>query len=157
MISHPDYDDFWKRQAWVKQLHNAPVPDLNVARFWDQEDPWGPWRIFESSAKNDPSETTTWLRDPGSMASGKRPKAVSIGSYDYGGHDTAKEFRRDIEASFFRYFLHGDGSRPAWRMKTFQSGSNTWHTYDKWPPAGSVATKYTRAIPARKREPTIAL
>jgi putative CocE/NonD family hydrolase len=26
-------------------------------------------------------------------------------------------------------------------VKTFQSGSNTWHTYDEWPPRGTVATK----------------
>ena len=41
-VEHPDYDAFWKREAWVNQLHASPVPNLNVAGFWDQEDPWGP-------------------------------------------------------------------------------------------------------------------
>ena len=45
-IDHPDYDEFWKREAWVNQLHASTVPNLNVAGFWDQEDPWGPWQIF---------------------------------------------------------------------------------------------------------------
>ena len=85
--------------------------------------------------------TTTWSRAHGSMASGKNRMLEVLLAYDYGGHDTAKEFRHDIEAPFFRYFLHGDGERPAWRVKTFESGSNTWHTYGEWPPAGSVATK----------------
>ena len=39
-IEHPDYDEFWKKESWVSQLHSSTVPNLNVAGFWDQEDPW---------------------------------------------------------------------------------------------------------------------
>jgi uncharacterized protein len=39
MMAHPDYDQFWKKEAWVNQLHSSTVPNLNVAGFWDQEDP----------------------------------------------------------------------------------------------------------------------
>src|SRR5580704_10230610 len=38
IAAHPDYDSFWKQEAWVNQLHGATVPNLNVAGFWDQED-----------------------------------------------------------------------------------------------------------------------
>jgi len=140
VVSHPDYDDFWKKEAWVRQLHSAPVPNLNVAGFWDQEDPWGPWQIFEHSAESDPDHNNYLVAGPWLHGQWQRPKAESIGSYGYGGHDTAREFRRDIEAPFFRYFLHGNGDRFTWRVKTFESGSNTWHTYDAWPPPGAVAT-----------------
>jgi len=140
MVSHPDYDDFWKREAWVRQLHNAPVPNLNVAGFWDQEDPWGPWQIFQHSAESDPDHNNYLVAGPWLHGQWQRAKAESIGSYGYGGHDTAREFRHDIEAPFFRYFLHGDGDRFTWRVKTFESGSNTWNTYAEWPPPGAVAT-----------------
>jgi uncharacterized protein len=140
VMSHPDYDDFWKREAWVRQLHSAPVPNLNVAGFWDQEDPWGPWQIFRHSTESDPNHNNYIVAGPWLHGQWQREKAESIGSYSYGGHDTAREFRNDIEAPFFRHFLHGDGERFSWRAKTFQSGSNTWHTYDEWPPAGAVAT-----------------
>ena len=50
-VEHPDYDDFWKKEAWVRQLHASTVPNLNVAGFWDQEDPWGPWQIFRHAAE----------------------------------------------------------------------------------------------------------
>jgi putative CocE/NonD family hydrolase len=141
IVSHPDYDDFAKRENWVRQLHSAPVPNLNVAGFWDQEDPWGPWQIFAHSAENDPDHNNYMVAGPWFHGQWQKPNAESIGIYSYDGHDTAIEFRRDIEAPFFRYFLHGEGERPAWRIKTFQSGSNTWHVYEKWPPSGSVATK----------------
>jgi len=32
------------------------------------------------------------------------------------------------------------GDKFAWQAKTFQTGSNTWHTYAAWPPAGAKAT-----------------
>jgi putative CocE/NonD family hydrolase len=34
-VDHPDYDEFWKKEAWVRQLHASTVPNLNVAGFWD--------------------------------------------------------------------------------------------------------------------------
>jgi predicted acyl esterase len=80
------------------------------------------------SAESDPNHNNYIVAGPWLHGQWQEAKAESIGSYGYGGHDTALEFRHDIEAPFFRYFLHGDGDRFSWRAKTFQSGSNTWHT-----------------------------
>ena len=77
---------------------------------------------------------------PGSTASGRVPKATAIGLIPFGGHETAREFRENIEAPFFRYYLHGQGEKPAWQASTFQSGSNTWHTYAAWPPKEAKPT-----------------
>ena len=54
IMAHPNYDDFWQKEAWVNQLHSSTVPNLNVAGFWDQEDPWGPWQIFRHAEQHDP-------------------------------------------------------------------------------------------------------
>jgi putative CocE/NonD family hydrolase len=146
LVTHPDYDEFWKKEAWVRQLHDAPVPNLNVAGFWDQEDPWGPWQIFRHSAERDTKHNNYLVAGPWLHGQWQQAKAESIGVVGFGGHDTAREFRHDIEAPFFRRFLHDDGGQFAWKVKTFQSGSNTWQTYDAWPPAGTVATNlYLRA------------
>jgi putative CocE/NonD family hydrolase len=59
----------------------------------------------------------------------------------FAGHETAREFRENIEAPFFRYYLHGVGEKPAWQATTFQSGSNSWHTYAAWPPKDAKPTK----------------
>jgi len=56
------------------------------------------------------------------------------------GHETAREFREQIEAPFFRYYLHGKGEKFPWKVSTFQSGSNTWHTYTAWPPSEAKQT-----------------
>lgn len=140
-IDHPDYDDFWKKEAWVSQLHASTVPNLNVAGFWDQEDPWGPWQIFRHAEENDPDHTNFIVAGPwfhGQWAGGK---GDTISIIPLGGHETAVEFRQNIQAPFFRYYLHGVGEKPAWQASTFQSGSNTWHTYSVWPPKEAKPTK----------------
>ncbi len=133
-VDHPDYDDFWKKEAWVRQLHTSTVPNLNVAGFWDQEDPWGPWQIFRHAAENDPQHTNFIVAGPWYHGEWWTPKGDSIGLIPFGGHETAREFRENIEAPFFRHYLHDSGDKPSWQASTFQSGSNTWHAYPVWPP-----------------------
>jgi uncharacterized protein len=138
VVEHPDYDAFWRKEAWVDQLHSTPVASLNVAGFWDQEDPWGPWQIFRHSEQSDPSHQNFIVAGPWFHGEWQTPKANSIGIIPFGGHETAREFRENIEAPFFRYYLHGEGEKFAWKASTFQTGSNTWHRYDQWPPASAT-------------------
>ena len=140
-VDHPDYDQFWKKEAWVNQLHSSTVPNLNVAGFWDQEDPWGPWQIFRHAEENDSEHTNFMVAGPWYHGEWQSGKAEGIGIVPYGGHDTAHEFRENIQAPFFRYYLHGKGEKPSWQANTFQSGSNTWHTYATWPPTKAKLTK----------------
>jgi hypothetical protein len=134
VVAHPDYDDFWKKEAWVRQLHASTVPNLNVAGFWDQEDPWGPWEIFRHAGEKDPDHTNFMVAGPWYHGGWRAPRGDSIGMIPLGGHETAREFRETIEAPFFRYYLHGRGEKPAWQATTFQTGANRWRSYPVWPP-----------------------
>jgi putative CocE/NonD family hydrolase len=136
---HPNYDAFWKSQAWVSALHSSTVPNLNVAGFWDQEDPWGPWQIFAHAKESDPSHTNLMVAGPWRHGGWHSPSVTSLGAIPL-GQDTAKAFRETIEAPFFAYWLHDKGAKPAWQATTFQTGSNSWKTYAAWPPAAAKAT-----------------
>jgi len=140
VMRHPDYDEFWKKEAWVSQLHASTVPNLNVAGFWDQEDPWGPWQIFRHAQQHDPQNTNYLVAGPWYHGGWSADTGDTIGPVSFAGHKTALEFRQNIEAPFFRYYLHGEGEKPAWKVTTFQSGSNTWHTYPEWPPRQAKPT-----------------
>jgi len=134
IVAHPDYDEFWKKETWIRQLHSTTVPLLNVAGFWDQEDPWGPWQIFRHAAEHDPENENFMVAGPWFHGQWRTLKADSIGLIPFGGHETAREFRENIEAQFFRYYLHGQGAKPTWKVSAFQSGANRWRTYAAWPP-----------------------
>jgi putative CocE/NonD family hydrolase len=134
VVAHPNYDGFWKRESWVSQVHASTVPNLNVAGFWDQEDPWGPWQIFRHAKEHDPDHTDFVVAGPWFHGSWHLPTGDSIGIVPLGGHATSREFQEQIEAPFFRYYLHGVGDKPAWQASTFQTGSYSWKTYAAWPP-----------------------
>jgi putative CocE/NonD family hydrolase len=85
-VEHPDYDEFWKKEAWVRQLHRSSVPNLNVAGFWDQEDPWGPWQIFHHASENDPQHTNFIVAGPWYHGEWQAPVGDKIGIIPFGGH-----------------------------------------------------------------------
>jgi len=138
-LAHPDYDDYWKSLVWVDALHRSSVPNLNVAGFWDQEDPWGPWEIFRHAAESDPDGTNLIVAGPWCHGCWNLPTEDKLGPWPL-GHETAREFRETIQAPFFAYWLHGKGAKPNWRAKIFQTGSNSWQTYPEWPLKSAVPT-----------------
>jgi len=139
---HPDYDSFWKKLVWLNELHGSTVPNLNVAGFWDQEDPWGPWQIYHRAARHDPDNVNLMVAGPwrhGGWDSRRPGEGKNIGPIDL-GQDTALFFRENIEAPFFAYWLHGKGAKPDWTAQIFQTGSNQWRSYAAWPPREAKLT-----------------
>jgi len=139
VVAHPDRDAYWQAEDWVHTLHGTSVAVLNVAGYWDQEDPWGPWQIFrhagENGSANDYMVAGPWYHGGWS----RELKGDRIGMIPL-GQETSRQFRDDIQAPFFRYYLHGTGPKPAWQAKSFQTGSNSWHSYASWPPRAAEAT-----------------
>ncbi|MBW4332150.1 CocE/NonD family hydrolase [Stakelama sp. CBK3Z-3] len=141
VLAHPDYDAYWRDQNWVASINRTSVPTLTVAGFWDQEDPWGPWQLFRAAERSDPDNVNQIVAGPWFHGSWVRTKGDKIGAIPLGGVETGTQFRAQIEAAFFRYWLHGEGEKPAWNARIFETGSNRWHDYAHWPPAGAKAVK----------------
>jgi putative CocE/NonD family hydrolase len=139
MIENPDYNGFWKKQVWTARLGKTTVPTLNVAGLWDQEDPWGPWEIHRKQQQDDPQNLAVIVAGPWNHG-GWRGKAESLGRIPM-GTESGTQFQQEIEAPFFRHWLHGKGDKPAFEAALFQSGSWTWKRYASWPPKGTEARK----------------
>ncbi len=138
LFDHPNRDSFYTDQNWQKSLGKTVVPTLNVAGFWDQEDPWGSWQIYAKQEENDPDHLSVMVAGPWAHGSWQG-KADMVGNIPL-GRDTGVEFRDEIQTPFFRYWLHGIGSKPDYEARMLQSGSNLWKNYESWPPKGAVAT-----------------
>ena len=140
MAQHPNYDSFWQKESFTNQIHEAKVPNLNVAGFWDQEDPWGPWKIYYTAEKNDPKHYNYMVAGPWNHGGWRGEEGSTLGAIPFGNHKTSLEFRENIEAPWFRYWLHGKGDPFTWEAQMFQTGSNTWRTYSVWPPKEAKPT-----------------
>jgi len=132
-VTHPNYDKFWQSQAMPYILTKPKVPNLNVAGWWDQEDFYGPMKIYELMEKNDPNHLNFLVAGPWNHGGWARGKGDSLGGIPLGS-DTSLYFRQKIEAPWFAYWLKDKGALPVKEATLFQSGSDTWTSFDAWPP-----------------------
>ena len=135
--AHPNYDDFWKKQALATRLDSPRVYTMNVAGWWDQEDFYGPQKAYETWEKNDRSHKNFIVIGPWNHGGWGSGAGNRLGNIDFNSA-TAETFRKNIQAAWFAYYLKGEGSGNFAEATTFQTGSNTWKTYDRWPPKEAV-------------------
>jgi putative CocE/NonD family hydrolase len=132
-VAHPNYDAFWQKQAMAPYLTRVTVPTLNVAGWWDQEDFYGPQKIYETLEPLDRGEISFFVAGPWSHGGWMQTDGSSLGRIKFGGN-TSKYFREKIQAPFFAHYLK---DKPGWNVPeavTFETGTNAWQVYDEWPP-----------------------
>jgi putative CocE/NonD family hydrolase len=155
-VAHPNYDEFWQKQAFPRYINGSPkVPNLNVAGWWDQEDFYGPVKVYELYEKSDPQHLNYLVAGPWNHG-GWRGEGSKLGMIPFDSN-TAKHFRQYIEAPWFAYWLQDKGSRDFAEATVFQTGTNVWEKYDSWPPASARATNiYMRAGGKLSFDPPVA-
>jgi putative CocE/NonD family hydrolase len=139
-VAHPNYDAFWKQDNVVRYIDRVTVPTLNVAGWWDQEDFYGPVTIYEALEKYDTKNLNYLVVGPWNHGGWRGPSGKSLGSIDFGS-ETALEYRRNIEVPFFAYWLKDRGPLHIAEATTFEAGSNTWRSFDSWPPKSGVSPR----------------
>src|SRR5579864_1973490 len=136
-VEHPNYDKFWQRQAVTPYLKQAAVPNLNVAGWFDQEDFYGPLKIYETLEKFDGGHLNYLAVGPWNHGGWSRGAGRALGKIDFGS-DTGRYFREKIQAPWFAYWLKDRGKLELPEALTFQTGSNKWESYEEWPPRRGV-------------------
>ncbi|MGE0043180.1 MAG: CocE/NonD family hydrolase [Vicinamibacterales bacterium] len=132
-VAHPDYDAFWKRQTMVPHLTGVKVPTLNVAGWWDQEDFYGPIRIYEELEKHDTQGLNYLVVGPWRHGGWANGTGASLGAIPFGSN-TSEYFRDQVQAPFFAYYLKDKGTGQFPQALTFEAGANEWRRWDQWPP-----------------------
>ncbi len=132
-VKHPNYDEFWQKQAFDPYLNKVTVPTLNVGGWFDQEDYRGPMQIYKLLEKYDRENKNFIVLGPwnhGGWANGPGDKLGRI-KFD---SDTGAHFRAKIQAAFFNHYLKGKGDLKQPEALLFQTGSNKWVAHPHWPP-----------------------
>ncbi len=139
-VAHPDYDEFWKRQTMIPSIREAKVPTLNVAGWWDQEDFYGPVRIYDALEKLDKANLNYLVVGPWNHGGWSRGTGEALGPIQFGSA-TSTYFRDQVQAPWFAHFLKDKGKLDLPEALTFEAGSNKWQRWDAWPPKTSVTAK----------------
>lgn len=138
-VNHPDYDDFWKKQALAFRLDYPRVAVLHTAGWWDQEDFYGPLKAYELLEKRDSSHRNYFVAGPWNHGGWARGDGKTLGKIRF-DQPTSEQYRAEIQAPWFAWHLKGKGDGKFPEARTFQTGSNTWQSYNSWPPQQAKAT-----------------
>ncbi|MFB9842311.1 CocE/NonD family hydrolase [Mucilaginibacter ginsenosidivorans] len=145
-VEHPNYDDYWKRQALRSRLDSPRIAIQHVGGWWDQEDMVGPQDAYKFLEKSDRHNRNFIVIGPwrhGGWAGGEGSR---LGNVTFDGQKTGPYFRKEIQAKWFAWYLKGKGDGNFAEAITFQTGSNQWKNYTKWPPKESAMKNiYLRA------------
>ena len=141
-VAHPNYDAFWQKQAFAPYFKDLTltVPNLNVAGWWDQEDFFGPMKVYELLEKNDTKHNNFVAVGPWNHGGWARSDGTKLGSVDFGSN-TSAYFRERIQAPWFAYWLKDKGTQPLKAAMTFETGANKWRMWDAWPPREGVSAR----------------
>ena len=87
---------------------------------------------------------TSWWSAPGTTAAGRTATGDRLGPVEFGSA-TAQAFPRQDPGPLVRGAISRTRARRAFpRPTTFRTGSNTWQTYDRWPPREATPSASTR-------------
>ncbi|MEJ2206280.1 MAG: CocE/NonD family hydrolase [Gemmatimonadota bacterium] len=136
-VQHPDYDAFWRRQAFEPWLSRVTVPTLNVAGWWDQEDFYGPIKIYELLERHDSLDQNFLVVGPWNHGGWNAGPGQTLGRLDFGS-DTGEYFRREVRRRFLAEHLKGAEPAELPEALTFRTGTNEWVRHDAWPPVDDV-------------------
>jgi hypothetical protein len=137
-LDHPVCDSVWSSRGVENHLDTVAVPTLTVGGYYDQEDMYGPQEEYATLESHDTNHQNFLVLGPwrhGSWGSSQR----HLGNLDY-GEPIGKEFRAQIEARFFAHYLKGQSGFDLEDTASFQTGSNQWKRYERFPPKESQPT-----------------
>lgn len=138
-VAHPNYDSFWQKQSALAVIHSAQIPLLHVGGYYDQEDMNGPQIMYNQLEKTDSFQRNYLVLGPWSHGQWEWNKADSLGKIAYGLNTNAAF--RTLQKQWFDYWLKGIGDGKFKEANCFQTGTNSWKTYDSWPPKNTEAKK----------------
>ncbi|TAK29892.1 MAG: CocE/NonD family hydrolase, partial [Saprospiraceae bacterium] len=137
LLSHPDYDDFWKARNPLPHLKNTTPAVLTVGGWFDAEDCWGPQHLYAAIERQNPANISNRVMiGPWYHGQWARDNGLHLGNI-YWGSETAKKYK-EAELQFFNYYLKDKGQMTLPEASIFVTGANEWRSFDQWPPQNAV-------------------
>ncbi len=138
-VAHPNYDSFWQQRDILPHLNDVAPAVMTVGGWFDAEDLYGPLQIYRSVEARNPDVYNVLVMGPWRHGGWARTDGSSLGHVSFGGAQSLY-YREKLVRPFFDHFLRSSGAavRPLAEATVFETGSNTWRTFDHWPPTRAV-------------------
>ena len=131
ILQHPHYDSYWMDRSLEYDLHAILPAILVVGGAYDTDDCYGALNTYRLIRQNSPDTDLHFVYGPWTHGGWHHADYEGLGDVKF-TKGISKDFMRDIEYPFFRYYLEGKGSKPK-PVYAIASGSDSWQKMDVWP------------------------
>jgi len=135
VMSHGDYDQFWKDRALPDHMNNVHCAVLDVGGWFDAEDMWGALNLPKAIRRFNGGTPVYQTMGPWYHGMWASPSGTTFGDLDF-GMATSKYFQDEVEFPFFDKYLNGAPVPAPAPYTMFETGSNKWVKLQDWPPRG---------------------
>jgi len=137
LISHDTYTEYWKSRDPLPYLKDISAAVMTVGGLFDAEDIYGPPHTYEAIRNQSPNTVNILVEGPWSHGQWNYDQAEYLGDVHW-GQKTGDYFREHIEFPFFQHYLKDKGDEKLAGAYVFETGRDTWHQLDSWPPPEAV-------------------
>lgn len=142
VMQHGTYDDFWKARNLRPHLKNIKPAVMTVGGWFDAENLFGALETYKRIEATSPKATNLIVMGPWWHGQWNRDAGLAMGHVSFNSK-TGDFYREKIELPFFEFHLKGKGKLTHPEAWMFETGTNVWKSYDKWPPANAQAKTLT--------------
>ncbi|MBP89137.1 MAG: X-Pro dipeptidyl-peptidase [Planctomycetaceae bacterium] len=144
-LKHGSYDEFWKSRNIRPHLRNIKPAVMTVGGWFDAENLFGALETYKYIEANNPQTSNILVMGPWRHGAWSRDAGDSFGDIPFNSK-TAEFYREHIEFPFFQKHLKGEGDEVHPEAWVFETGTNQWRKYDRWPPKqAELKSLYFRA------------
>jgi putative CocE/NonD family hydrolase len=132
-IEHGNYDDFWKARNLRPHLKSIKPAVMTVGGWFDAENLFGALETYKNIEANGPASANILVMGPWRHGQWAGGGGESLGYVQFNSK-TGEFYREKIEFPFFEFYLKAKGEPNHPEAWVFETGTNQWRQYDRWPP-----------------------
>ena len=132
-LDHPNYDEYWQARNTLPHFNHIKPAVMTVGGWFDAEDLYGALHTYASIEQKNPGIENTIVMGPWFHGGWARSEGDHLGNIWFRSK-TSEFYRQNIELKFFNHYLKGKGDANLPEAYVFETGTDKWKTYDKWPP-----------------------
>lgn len=133
IMTHDRKDEFWQARNLRAHLRNIKPAVMTVGGWFDAENLFGALEVYRSIEANSPGATNAIVMGPWVHGGWARGPGDSLGDVRFDSN-TAEFYRERIELPVFNFFLKDQGVLDLPEAYMFETGTNQWRRFDRWPP-----------------------
>ncbi len=132
VMAHETYDEFWKARNLRPHLKNIRPAVMTVGGWFDAENLFGALETYKNTERQSPGVQNILVMGPWSHGGWSGGDGDSLGDVRF-NVKTGVHYREKIELPFFEFHLKGKGEMKHPEAWVFESGTNVWRQYGRWP------------------------